>query len=205
MDSSVFHLVNGLAGRSTVADAIVVGWAKFGPAVLITLVGLAWTVLPAQGRDLMPRRLALISIAAAVLALGLAQLIGHEWFRVRPYLAIPTHLLVPPSEDASFPSDHAVGAFALATPLLVDSRARRFGGAVLAGAVALALARVFVGIHYPSDVLGGAAIGSVVALVVAGMAVVVDLRLPALWAPARGASRVTDRLLNAARNRRRIA
>lgn len=205
MDSTVFHLINGLAGRSTVVDAVVVAWAKSGPLVLIAFVGLAWIALPAQGHDVMPRRLALISIVAAVLALGLAQLIGHEWFRVRPYLVVPTHLLIPPSRDASFPSDHAVGGFALAVPLLVDRRARRFGGALLAGAAALALSRVFIGTHYPSDVVGGAAIGAVVALVVTWMAVLADRHLPALWAPARRASRVTDQLLNATRHGRRVA
>ncbi|TAJ19805.1 MAG: phosphatase PAP2 family protein [Dehalococcoidia bacterium] len=204
MDTAVFHLINNLAGGSSVADAVVLAWARLGPLVLTALASMAWMVLPARDRSIMPRRLALISIAAAVVALGIAQGIGHEWFRTRPYLVVPAHLLVPPSADPSFPSDHAVGAFALATPLLLDRQARGLGLAVLTGAIALALSRVFIGTHYPSDVLGGAALGSGVALVLVWVATLVDRHAPVLWMPARSASHITEQMLRVIRHARRV-
>src|SRR3954466_894762 len=52
---------------------------------------------------------------SALLALGVAQIIGHIWDRARPYEAHSgVHLFVSPSLDPSFPSDHATAAFALA-------------------------------------------------------------------------------------------
>jgi hypothetical protein len=71
-----------------------------------------------------------------------------------------TFFVLPPS----FPSDHAVAAFAIAFVVAVIGR--RMGALFLAGASVLALARVVAGIHYPGDVLGGAVIGLVSALLV---------------------------------------
>jgi undecaprenyl-diphosphatase len=54
----------------------------------------------------------------------------------------------------SFPSDHATAAFgvALATWAFLD---RRWGGVLFAAAVLIGFARVYVGVHYPVDILGG--------------------------------------------------
>jgi undecaprenyl-diphosphatase len=73
-----------------------------------------------------------------------------------------SHLFVPASPDASFPSDHATAAFAIAVSIWL--RSRRIGWLVLAIATILAVARVAVGVHYPSDVLGGAILGTAAAL-----------------------------------------
>jgi membrane-associated phospholipid phosphatase len=120
---------------------------------------------------------------SALLALAVAHLISGLWDRPRPYEALgDVHLFVAPSVDPSFPSDHATAAFAIAVALLL--RNRRVGAVALMMAVVLSLSRVAVGVHYPSDILGGAVIGSLAAL--------------ALWMPpVRGplhavANRVSD-------------
>jgi undecaprenyl-diphosphatase len=64
--------------------------------------------------------------------------------------------------DPGFPRDHATAAFAIAVALLLRKRA--WGAIVLVLAAILALGRVAMGIHYPSDVLGGAALGSLTAI-----------------------------------------
>ena len=83
--------------------------------------------------------------------------------RLRPYIAHPhTHLLIARSSDPSFPSDHATAAFAIATAVgLYD---RRFGMTLVVLGAVLAVSRVYVGTHYPTDVVGGALIGIAVAL-----------------------------------------
>lgn len=72
------------------------------------------------------------------------------------------HLLIARSQDASFPSDHAVGGFALAVGVWLYDRT--LGSVLLALAAPLAFARVYVGTHYPADVVAGAALGAAVAL-----------------------------------------
>jgi undecaprenyl-diphosphatase len=75
-----------------------------------------------------------------------------------------TVLLVAPSHEPSFPSDHAIAAFAIG--FAVAFMGRRMGAVFLAGATLVAVTRVISGIHYPGDVLGGAVIGLVAAVIV---------------------------------------
>ena len=108
----------------------------------------------------------LCGVTAAGLGLLLSQPIGWLWFRQRPFDAHPTEtlLLLSPSNEPSFPSDHAVAAFAIA--FAVAFFGRRMAALFLAGATMVALARVFVGLHYPGDIAGGALLGLVSAALV---------------------------------------
>ena len=106
------------------------------------------------------------ALAAAAIALLTNQVISHLWERPRPYTAHPalTHLLAAPTPDPSFPSDHAAAAFAIAFAVLAFSR--RGGIVFLASATLIALSRIALGLHYPTDVLAGMCVGWVAALVV---------------------------------------
>lgn len=84
--------------------------------------------------------------------------------RPRPYLIIPQlELLVPLERSASFPSGHSASSFACAYML-----ARLFGkkGAwAYLPASLIALSRVYVGVHYPSDVVAGILLGTAVGVI----------------------------------------
>jgi membrane-associated phospholipid phosphatase len=153
MDYRAFRLLNGLAGHSL--DRLFALLAQDLAAVLIVLVALAF--LAGGPRQ---RAGALLGTASAALALLVSQPLAHAVARLRPYAAHPghVHLLIARSQDFSFPSDHAVGGFALAFGLWLYDRT--LGGALLVLAAVLALSRVVVGTHYPGDVLAGAAIGA---------------------------------------------
>ena len=121
---------------------------------------------------------------AAALALAIAHGITLVWPRPRPYVAHPgdAHLFIAPSGDSSFPSDHATAAFAIAVSLVL--RCRRVGWLALAMAVVLSIARVAVGTHYPSDVIGGALLGTAAALLLWLPPIRGRLHLLADWAGA---------------------
>ena len=99
------------------------------------------------------------ALAAAGIGLMINQLIASLWSRDRPFVAHPgeTVLVAHRSADPSFPSDHATAAFAIAFAVLFFSR--RLGALFLLGATAIGVSRVLLGLHYPSDVLAGAAVG----------------------------------------------
>lgn len=100
----------------------------------------------------------------------LAQIVKHLVGRARPPLlsvdgAYHFQGLVMKDALASFPSGHTTSAFAAAVALgymRPDWRRWLFGGAILIG-----LSRVLVGAHFPSDVVAGAALGSVVSTALA--------------------------------------
>jgi undecaprenyl-diphosphatase len=160
LDYDLFRAINGWAGRSQAVDAIVFACAKFLPVVFaLALVGLWLTWRPTN------QRAAFLAGTSALVALGIGQLIGMAFPRPRPYLTHQANLLISPTADTSFPSDHATLGFAVA--VLVCRYNRRAGSALLLLAFVLAFARIFVGAHYPSDVLGGAALGTLTSMAIA--------------------------------------
>jgi undecaprenyl-diphosphatase len=164
MDLSVFHALNGLAGHGVWSDRLLRWIATYVPLVMGLLLAGAWfwpASVPIRAER---ERLVVYAVAAALLGLAVAQVIGQVWFRERPYVHHAAQLLLAPSADPAFPSDHAVGGFALAMPFVFARR--RLGWVLLMLAALLACARIAVGTHYPSDALGGAIVGTAAAFFV---------------------------------------
>ena len=94
-------------------------------------------------------------------------IIKHLVDRIRPYEVIESlKILVAKPDDASFPSGHTASSFASCTALLLSlpmvtdrRRARICTVAAYILAVLIAFSRLYVGVHYPTDVLGGIVIG----------------------------------------------
>lgn len=84
--------------------------------------------------------------------------------RPRPFQSYPEdlRLLIPPPSGFSFPSGHSCSSFAAAVVLFAFHR--RWGAAALTLAVLIAFSRLFLFVHYPTDVLAGAALGVLCAL-----------------------------------------
>jgi len=99
-----------------------------------------------------------------VVAVGVNQPIVNLVQRGRPYNAMAgVEVLVKHSQDFSFPSDHAVVAGAAAAAIWLVNR--RVAIVATVAAVVLAFARVYVGAHYPGDVVAALALGAAVTLV----------------------------------------
>lgn len=100
----------------------------------------------------------LLALAAAGAALAAAAVVAHVVDRPRPFVAHPDiHAFLSHGADPGFPSDHATAAFAIGGVLVI--RLGWVAAPVLLAALALSIARVMVGVHYPSDVLAGALLG----------------------------------------------
>ena len=97
---------------------------------------------------------ALKASAAAGTALLVNFLIGCFWNRPRPFVAGMGQAWIAHAPTSSFPSDHLTAQWTIAGMLMLDRRTRMWGlGLALLG-LPMAWARIYLGLHYPSDMLG---------------------------------------------------
>jgi undecaprenyl-diphosphatase len=164
MDFTLYKLLNGFAFHHD-------GWedvARFLESVAPLLFAALLAVLfLARGkwRSRNARHGVVAAALSAGLALTLAKVISDLVERPRPFVEHPhaAHLFIKHAADYGFPSDHASGAFAIAVALLL--RHRRAGLLALVMATLIGVGRVMIGVHYPTDILGGALLGTLCALV----------------------------------------
>ena len=166
-DFQVEHWVNGMAGHHAVLDLLGVVLAKFAPEIWAIIFLIMWFWPPY--RRTRARRAVIYAIVAGVLALAINFAMSHVApYRPRPFVLEPhwVHQLIQHPQDSSFPSDHAAGSFGFATGLLFAGVSDGVWALMLA--LGVSWARVFVGLHWPTDVLTGALVGIVAGLVVLG-------------------------------------
>ncbi|OGZ24232.1 MAG: hypothetical protein A2896_00065 [Candidatus Nealsonbacteria bacterium RIFCSPLOWO2_01_FULL_43_32] len=148
MDYFIFQQINNLAGQWASLDALGIFFAQY---LAYLLVGLA--ILIFWGK----RRTILQAFMAVVLArFGIVELIRLFWLRPRPFVENNVSLLLE-HNGASFPSGHAAFFFALS--FIVYQYNKKAGIGFFVASFFISIARVFVGIHWPSDILAGALVG----------------------------------------------
>ncbi len=156
MDITVFRTLNSLAGHGTFWDQLIVFFGSYAQYP----IGLALVIIALW--PMRRYRMFIAAFGAAIVArLGVKTLIILFVHRARPFLdladvrnLIGTDI----SENfQSFPSGHAVFFFALAMAVYLYDR--RSGFWFFVAATLMGIARVAGGIHWPSDIVGGALIG----------------------------------------------
>ncbi|MER6084677.1 phosphatase PAP2 family protein [Streptomyces sp. NPDC001833] len=156
-------------------------------AMVLLVVWCWWSVRRRDDEDVPSTMAALVwaPLAAAIAVLVNVPIRGFVE-RPRPFL---THqgidVLVSGKTDYSFVSDHATITMALGVGLFVANR--RFGAAGIGLALLEGFCRVFMGVHYPTDVVGGFALGTAVVLLLSPLATA--LLTPVMKA-AEGSARV---------------
>lgn len=155
MDSALFFSIFGFARQWIVLDTIAIFFAAYAIGVLFFLC------VAAAGR----RQIIVCMLLSALLAYAINAGIGVLYFRERPFVALEqTPLITVDRDDKSFPSDHTAVAFALAVSVGLAS-SRWFAPLVLI-AFLIGLSRVYVGVHYPGDILAGIGVGVLSAVMV---------------------------------------
>jgi undecaprenyl-diphosphatase len=159
-----FEQINQFARATPWLHGVIVGYATYGLAVFVGLLLAGWWV--ARQSSQVARMAAVVSAGAAtLLAVAVNQPIVAAVHEARPYTTHPGILLLAQrSADFSFPSDHAVMAGAVAAGMWFVSR--RLGLVATVAAVVMAFARVYIGAHYPQDVVAGLALGAATASIV---------------------------------------
>ena len=106
------------------------------------------------------RRTGVTCAISMIIGLIVANLILKNWIaRIRPYVTIEElELLIERQKDWSFPSGHATNSFACGW-VMFRTMKKRYGVPALVMAILITLSRIYVGVHYPTDILAGTAIG----------------------------------------------
>ncbi|ERI09277.1 undecaprenyl-diphosphatase [Aneurinibacillus aneurinilyticus] len=151
-DYNLFQFINHLAAVYPSLNAVMRFFAQQGEYVFYAGIIFYWFTRKEQNRWMVIQ-----SLTAACVALGISGLLGDFLYRDRPFVAHHVIQLIPHATNASFPSDHATGAFVIAASIWFCRK--REGWAWLALALGVAFSRVWVGVHYPGDVLAGILLG----------------------------------------------
>lgn len=143
-------------------DGAVSLWSTYGLAVFAVLAGVGWWRARRAGGVAAVTALGVpvVVVVAFGVNAGVKLLVRED--RPCRSLRVRTLEACPAPGDWSFPSNHAAIAAAAAVALFFVSR--RLGAAAAGAAVAMAASRVWVGAHYPHDVVAGVLVGGFVAL-----------------------------------------
>ncbi|PIS40247.1 MAG: hypothetical protein COT32_00660 [Candidatus Nealsonbacteria bacterium CG08_land_8_20_14_0_20_36_22] len=156
MDLYLFQLINQFAGKWFWLDSLGVFFAKYFEYVLVFCL-ILFLFLNFKKRW----RIIVQALLSAVLArLVIVNFIRCLWQRPRPFIENNINLLLDYPNKASFPSGHAAFYFAISTIVFLYNK--KAGVLFFIASFLISLARVFVGIHWPSDILVGAFIGILV-------------------------------------------
>ena len=166
----LFLKVNAQVGKRYWLDACMIFCAKqliFVLAATVVVVDVfgyyAVRIPPAQGRILAWSPFVAVS---ACIAIVLSWILGFLWKHRRPIVELPEikEIVKPLGTWKSFPSDHTILAFIFAFALWFMVGWNEFSAVVsvfgFIAATLVAMSRVYVGVHYPRDVLGGCIIGA---------------------------------------------
>lgn len=157
-DTQLFYWLFNKTARK---NCTLVKWiSKTGDGYLYLLLGLMlWMFEPRHGELFL-----YTAILAYVLELPIYVVLKQVFHRQRPcdcYGNFRAH--ISPSDKFSLPSGHTTAAFLMAT--LITHFYPGFGGAAYLWAATIGLSRILLGVHYPSDIVAGALLGLMMAII----------------------------------------
>jgi len=153
LNQTLFLWFNAPEPPSALALTIAVFFAEQLIWAVPLVMGIGW-LSSSEGT----RKAMLIATASALLGLLINQAIGLAWLHPRPFMIGLGHTLILHVADSSFPSDHLTLWWAVAFSLVLQRGPRIAGLALAFLGVPIAWARIYLGVHFPFDMLGAIAV-----------------------------------------------
>ncbi len=151
MNMYLFRLINNLANKNLALDNTMIFFSKYVPYLfMIVIVAVFIVGIIKKKSDY--RKVAVNTVVVTVINLILSFIIGGIYYVNRPFVNNKVNLLFPHVKDASFPSDHATGTMSIALGLEKYNKLLSIILTILS--VIVGFSRVYVGHHYPMDVIG---------------------------------------------------
>ena len=156
VDFALFQIINGLAGQSNAIDKLLSILASdyLIPVGMGLILYFSWFDSGNIEQRGYKQRTVIASITHMAVASLSILIINQLIFRERPFTSNEVNLLFYAPTDSSFPSNTAAGTLGIALPF-ISSRCKSTGLTLLGMSFTLSLARVYVGVHYPGDIIGG--------------------------------------------------
>ncbi|MEU9193033.1 phosphatase PAP2 family protein [Streptomyces hundungensis] len=165
IDGGLYGDITDFARHTHWLNGPVSAYTSYGIALFAVFMLAGWWI--ARRKDASVMAAALAAPIAMVIAYGVNDAVKSVFTEVRPCRVLPHDFLIekcPPLDDYAFPSNHTTVAAAAAVALfLVD---RRLGAIAAIAALLMGASRVYVGAHYPHDVLVAFVTGAAVAFAV---------------------------------------
>ncbi len=152
MDYTLFQMINRLAGIYTFLNPLMGFLSEDAQYLFYLGVIIYWFTRTNQNR-----RMVIEALSSACLALGFGGLLATLFYRDRPFVTHHVIQVINHPANASFPSDHATGAFVIAAAIWMFRKKDGLVWLILAACISVS--RIWTGVHYPSDVVVGAGIG----------------------------------------------
>lgn len=151
MNMELFRLINNLANKNAVLDKIMIFFSKDVPYIFMAVIVMVF-ILGIKEKRCEYRKIALSTIVITIINLILNLIIRSIVHVDRPFIHNKVNLLLPHDTASSFPSNHATGTMSIALGL--GKYNRILGMIMTILSIIVSFSRVYVGHHYPMDVIG---------------------------------------------------
>ena len=151
MNMEIFKLINDLANKNTVLDNIMIFFSEYGPYISMAAIVIVF-ILGLKEKKCESRKIAVSTVVVTVINL-IINIIVRSIFHVdRPFVHNKVNLLLPHDSASSFPSNHATGTMSIALGVRKYNKLLSIMLSILS--IIIGFSRVYVGHHYPMDVIG---------------------------------------------------
>jgi undecaprenyl-diphosphatase len=157
----IFLFINQYAGKSSFLDAALIGTAEAMPYFFITIIIYLWFV-----GSIERKKSSFNSGLSVLLGMLTSYVVSIFYYHSRPFVNNLGTQLVEHAPDSSFTSDHTTFIFSISVMLLFNKSTRVLGIALCFLSLISGLSRVFVGVHFPLDILGAILVATFSSVVV---------------------------------------
>ena len=154
MNYTVFQWINNFAGSSKLLDTLMIAITNSAPYVAILFMLILWFNNGKKENAIRKQYTVLYTTLSVSIALLVNVLIHAVYYHPRPFITHHVNQLVPHAADSSFVSDHSVLVFSIAFVFIL--RGEKLKYIALIWAILVGVSRMYVGVHYPLDILGAA-------------------------------------------------
>jgi len=151
MNMELFEMINNLANRSIILDKIMIFFSEDVPYIYMAAIVVIF-ILGLKQRKCENRKIAVNTVVLTVINL-IINIIVRSIFPVdRPFVHSKVNLLLPHDSASSFPSNHATGTMSIALGIAKYNRVLSITLSIIS--IIVGFSRIYVGHHYPMDVVG---------------------------------------------------